>query len=298
MLWTVLHKINWHGDVRAVLDAVRAMVKEYLYDAFGNEQTEVAADTNPFRYSGEYFDAESGNIYLRNRYYDASTGRFISEDPIQDGTNWYVYCNGNPIMFIDPRGLKPYDKFSTRDEAALDFGRYIAEQSFEDEEEYASYIYEAKNPDGSVYYYYDTPRNDLPTHADREISFSISWSGKSPEAVTHTHGAYDVSNENTKDVFSDPSNVASGNSNMSDAYQSDTSGLDYYLISPIGNAKVYISGSGNYVGILLSDDMPIDPNYETHQILKYLVGLESLENIPNYDENHNYSASDALKALQ
>ena len=63
------------------------------------------ADTNPFRYSGEYFDAESGNIYLRNRYYDASTGRFISEDPAKDGTNWYVYCGGNPIKRTDSDGL-------------------------------------------------------------------------------------------------------------------------------------------------------------------------------------------------
>ena len=87
-------------------DAAGTITKNYLYDAFGNEQTEDAADTNPFRYSGEYFDAESGNIYLRNRYYDASTGRFISEDPILDGTNWYVYAGNNPILFADPWGLE------------------------------------------------------------------------------------------------------------------------------------------------------------------------------------------------
>ena len=59
---------------------------------------------NPFRYCGEYYDAESGFIYLRNRYYDPSTGRFITEDPARDGVNWYVYCSGNPVMFIDPSG--------------------------------------------------------------------------------------------------------------------------------------------------------------------------------------------------
>ncbi|MBR5236912.1 MAG: RHS repeat-associated core domain-containing protein [Clostridia bacterium] len=55
--------------------------------------------------SGEYFDEETGLIYLRNRYYDASTGRFITEDPIRDGLNWYVYCGNNPVMFVDPWGL-------------------------------------------------------------------------------------------------------------------------------------------------------------------------------------------------
>lgn len=44
-------------------------------------------------------------IYLRARYMDPSIGRFISEDPVKAGLNWYVYANNNPIMFIDPMGL-------------------------------------------------------------------------------------------------------------------------------------------------------------------------------------------------
>ena len=63
-------------------------------------------DTNPFRYCGEYFDKESGSIYLRNRYYTPSNGRFITEDPICSGSNWYTYCNGNPVMFLTQRGLR------------------------------------------------------------------------------------------------------------------------------------------------------------------------------------------------
>ena len=60
---------------------------------------------NPFRYCGEYYDEETGLIYLRNRYYDSSIGRFITEDPAKDGLNWYSYCGGNPVMFVDPWGL-------------------------------------------------------------------------------------------------------------------------------------------------------------------------------------------------
>ena len=61
--------------------------------------------SNPIRYCGEYYDSESGLIYLRARYYDSENGRFISEDPIKDGYNWYSYCGGNPVMFVDPSGL-------------------------------------------------------------------------------------------------------------------------------------------------------------------------------------------------
>ena len=79
----------------------------YDYDAFGNLRSVTGESHNPFRYCGEYLDAESGLIYLRNRYYDPQTGRFITEDPAKDGTNWYVYCGNNPVMFVDPSGLIP-----------------------------------------------------------------------------------------------------------------------------------------------------------------------------------------------
>ena len=45
-------------------------------------------------------------MYLRNRYYDTATGRFITEDPVKDGLNWYSYCSGNPILLVDPLGLE------------------------------------------------------------------------------------------------------------------------------------------------------------------------------------------------
>ena len=82
------------------------IVQNYYYSPFGELwQGERESDTNPFRYAGEYLDKETGNIYLRARYYDPSIGRFISVDPIKDGTNWYVYCSNNPIAFVDPSGL-------------------------------------------------------------------------------------------------------------------------------------------------------------------------------------------------
>ena len=90
----------------AVTQNSQNTVTSYTYDAYGNEDNASATDTNPFRYSGEYYDAETGFIYLRARYYDPSIGRFTAEDPIRDGTNWYVYCYNNPVKYVDPWGLE------------------------------------------------------------------------------------------------------------------------------------------------------------------------------------------------
>jgi len=52
-----------------------------------------------------------GPQYLRNRYYDASTGRFTQLDPIglAGGMNLYGFAGGDPVNFSDPIGLCPED---------------------------------------------------------------------------------------------------------------------------------------------------------------------------------------------
>ena len=103
------YNFNGHGDVTGITDSAYTLIKSYEYDAFGVEKNPDPADTNPFRYCAEYYDAETGYIYLRARYYDVKDGRFISEDPAKDGLNWYVYCGNNPVNFVDPFGLFDYN---------------------------------------------------------------------------------------------------------------------------------------------------------------------------------------------
>lgn len=77
---------------------------------FGVEKNISDSDANPFRYCGEYFDAETGTIYLRARYYDPAIGRFISRDSYAGrksdplSLNLYTYCINNPIRYADPSG--------------------------------------------------------------------------------------------------------------------------------------------------------------------------------------------------
>ena len=70
--------------------------------------------------------------YMNQRWYDSDTGNFISEDPAKSGVNYYGYCGGNPVNFVDPLGLK---------------GGYFGTRSSEDA---ASGTW--RNSDGTVYY--------------------------------------------------------------------------------------------------------------------------------------------------
>ena len=80
------------------------------YDAFGNATASSGTWKGPFGYAGEfgYQEDATGLKLLGHRYYDPSLGRFLTRDPIQDGRNWYAYCENNPVASIDPGGLFRY----------------------------------------------------------------------------------------------------------------------------------------------------------------------------------------------
>ena len=100
-----------HGDV----------VWSAEYKAWG-EAKQVITDAarkagiqNPIRFQGQYYDCETGLHYNRHRYYDPTSGRFISKDPIglAGGINVYQYAP-NPVGWIDPFGLKCQSGLSSR----------------------------------------------------------------------------------------------------------------------------------------------------------------------------------------
>ncbi|NEQ99545.1 MAG: RHS repeat-associated core domain-containing protein, partial [Cyanothece sp. SIO2G6] len=100
-----------HSGARKLTDETGQVTDSYTFDAYGNILDFTGTSENNYLYRGEQDDPNVDLQYLRARYYDTDTGRFISTDPF-DGwqevpisRHRYVYGNNNPVMNIDPSGL-------------------------------------------------------------------------------------------------------------------------------------------------------------------------------------------------
>jgi RHS repeat-associated protein len=98
---------DYLGSTKALTNSSETVTDTRQYDAFGLQTGSTGSNPTPFGFAGGwgYQSDETGLQLLGHRYYDPSTGRFLTRDPAKDGRNWYGYCDNNPIRFIDPRGL-------------------------------------------------------------------------------------------------------------------------------------------------------------------------------------------------
>lgn len=75
------------------------------YSAFGESGAEAGSAEESGKFTGKDYDSETRLYYSNARWYDPTTGRFITEDPARDGDNWFAYCSNNPLRYVDPTGL-------------------------------------------------------------------------------------------------------------------------------------------------------------------------------------------------
>jgi RHS repeat-associated protein len=118
-------------SVYALTNETGAIQEGYRYDAYGRQTVITGAGTdgiwftnddvytvggnsavnNPYMYTGQRFDAETGNMYYKRRYYSSGFGRFLSRDPIggfenrRVEINLYEYVESQPISYVDALGL-------------------------------------------------------------------------------------------------------------------------------------------------------------------------------------------------
>ena len=105
------------GSTRMLIDTNAAPVRAYTYEPFGHTLIDhvTTVDTppppdNPFMFTGQFYDPEIGQYYLRARQYDPELARFTSRDPIWGkfteplSLHAYVYCLNDSVNRVDATG--------------------------------------------------------------------------------------------------------------------------------------------------------------------------------------------------
>ena len=135
------------GNVIGLTNGSKVLKRSYVYESFG--KLAGGSDLQPFngadraRFKGAlYLGEEAGLYYMRNRWYEPHTGRFLSEDPIglAGGMNPYVFAGADPINGEDPLGLCTAFQQAKRNGDWVTVGERQADEGET-----------IRNPDGGVY---------------------------------------------------------------------------------------------------------------------------------------------------
>lgn len=99
------------NSTRNLTNQLGAITDSYRYAAFGELVGITGTTPNKYLYTGQQFDAATGQYSLRARYYQPGLGRFTARDqwaydfqnPVE--FNRYGYTANNPVNAWDPTGF-------------------------------------------------------------------------------------------------------------------------------------------------------------------------------------------------
>ncbi len=84
--------------------------KRFGHFSPGQVRSSTGTETSNYNFTDQELDPESGLYNYNARLYDPVIGRFISADTIvqapsdPQSLNRYMYCRGNPLVYVDPSG--------------------------------------------------------------------------------------------------------------------------------------------------------------------------------------------------
>ena len=99
------------GDVRTATDATGTITDTWTWTVDGQQTARTGTTNVTVGWRGETVDTTTGLIWLRARWYDPTTARFLSADPWHGNPanpislNRYAYANADPVNGHDPTGL-------------------------------------------------------------------------------------------------------------------------------------------------------------------------------------------------
>ncbi|MCG8456468.1 MAG: hypothetical protein MI919_09310 [Holophagales bacterium] len=98
------------GSVTNLVSPEGIQTAQYRYDAWGGYRHREEREPQPWGFTGHEMDDETGLVYMKARFYDPESARFLSEDPAEGdpsrppSLHRYLYAYQNPTVYVDPDG--------------------------------------------------------------------------------------------------------------------------------------------------------------------------------------------------
>ncbi|HEY2093365.1 MAG TPA: IPT/TIG domain-containing protein [Thermoanaerobaculia bacterium] len=211
------------GSPRYVLHASAGTLAEALtFDDLGNILSDSNPSFVPFGFAGGLYDRDTSLTRLGVRDYEASTGRWVTQDPLlfDSDVSLYAYAFNDPVNWFDVDGMKPGDPYKTRDDAARAALADVCGMSREIGREFGGYVY--KRSDGTFSY---TPAVHGYAYDMKNLRPASEYLTNRARAVGeyHTHPDHENAAPEEPNEISD-----------TDRARASLDGIPAYVVTPFG----------------------------------------------------------------
>ena len=112
LLQTAFYHSDGNGNVTALVSSNGLILASAQYDPYGRPtaMSGPLAGVNPFWFSSQLYDADTGFVHYLYRVYAPSLQRWLNRDPIgeEGGVALYIFLNNRPIDHVDAFGLQVF----------------------------------------------------------------------------------------------------------------------------------------------------------------------------------------------